>query len=117
MKLEDILTTPDKTLQICSVQKPITQFAWSMDDSILAAADDDNGVSIIIREEINYSKKNVNPDFKPVEIHGKCLSIFKDMEEANNNTKNYYMGYDTYKYEWNFIGRYQSHWKKIISKT
>jgi len=114
VKLEDILTTPDKTLQICSAQKPITQFAWSLDDSILAAADDDNAVSIIVREEINYSKKNVNPDFKPVEIHGKCLSIFKDMMETNNNSKNYYMGYDTNKYEWNFIGRYKSHWKKII---
>jgi len=106
---------PDQSLQICSVQKPITQFAWSLDDSILAAADEDNGVSIIKREEISFSKKNINPDFKPVEIHGQCLSIFKDIMESNNNTKNYYMGDDTLQYEWNFIGRYQAHWKKIIS--
>ncbi|OUM66001.1 hypothetical protein PIROE2DRAFT_69009 [Piromyces sp. E2] len=116
IKLSDILTTPDQSLQICSVHKPITQFSWSFDDSILAAADDDNGVAIIVREEVNYSKKNVNPNFKPVEIHGKCLSIYKDIMENNNNTKNYYMGDDTNKYEWNFIGRYQSHWKKIINR-
>jgi len=34
--------------------------------------------------------------------------------ENNNNTKNYYMGDDSIQYEWNFIGRYQAHWKKII---
>ncbi|ORX47377.1 WD40 repeat-like protein [Piromyces finnis] len=114
IKLTDIITTPDQTLQICSVQKPITQFAWSFDDSILAAADEDNGVAIVMREEINYNKKNINSDFKLVEIHGKCLSIFKDITENNNNTKDYYMGEEAKRYEWNFIGRYQSHWKKII---
>jgi len=114
IKLTDILMTPDQSLQICSVQKPITQFSWSLDDSILAAADEDNGVSIIKREEISFSKKNIDLDFKPAEIHGQCLSIFKDIMESNNNTKNYYMGDDTLQYEWNFIGRYQAHWKKII---
>jgi len=111
-----IVMVPDKSLYICSSKKPITKFAWSMDDSILAIADADNAVSIVNREEVSYNKKNVNPDFKPVEIHGKGLSIFKSIEEINITTKNYYVDGESTKYYWNFIGRYQSHWREIISK-